>query len=246
MRFSIHCLVCAAALACIRLAADGLQLGAAVRIARTPSCCCIPRLCAVLARIRRSVARPDLEQLYEIQNKLDKSIARLGKIKVGCCAALRRAMLCCAVLCCAVLCCAGQASLCDAVLCAWARPRLALVLSRRRYKHPAVAVPKQHCRHVTSARRPPRSSRRFWRSCWTTKCRWQACACPGGTAASLLTPLQLLACVMWHAVQGACACPCAPAASCHDCALCSGCVRCCCGLFRGHLPVAGGVGAICL
>ncbi|KAI7836466.1 hypothetical protein COHA_009683 [Chlorella ohadii] len=35
----------------------------------------------VLARIRRSVARPDLEQLYEIQNKLDKSIARMGKIK---------------------------------------------------------------------------------------------------------------------------------------------------------------------
>jgi transcriptional regulator with XRE-family HTH domain len=37
----------------------------------------------VLARIRRSVARPDLEQLYEIQNRLDKSCARVGKIKVG-------------------------------------------------------------------------------------------------------------------------------------------------------------------
>ena len=38
---------------------------------------------AVLARIRRSVARPDLEQLYEIQNRLDKTVARVGKIKVG-------------------------------------------------------------------------------------------------------------------------------------------------------------------
>ena len=57
---------------------------------------CFP---AVLARIRRSVARPDLEQLYEIQNKLDKSVARMSKIKVGC-AALRCAVLC---LCCAVL-----------------------------------------------------------------------------------------------------------------------------------------------
>lgn len=141
MQFSIHSLFCAAALACIHLSAARLQLGAAVRIAHTPSCCCIPHLCAVLARIRRSVARPDLEQLYEIQNKLDKSIARLGKIKVSrccvspccampCCAvclgkikvgllrraALRHVVLCCAVVCCAVLCCAvsGLAVRCGA------------------------------------------------------------------------------------------------------------------------------------
>lgn len=37
---------------------------------------------AVLARIRRSVSRPDLEHLYDIQNRLDKAVARVGKIKV--------------------------------------------------------------------------------------------------------------------------------------------------------------------
>ncbi|KAL4443349.1 hypothetical protein ABPG75_011086 [Micractinium tetrahymenae] len=35
----------------------------------------------VLARIRRSVSRPDLEHLYDIQNRLDKAVARVGKIK---------------------------------------------------------------------------------------------------------------------------------------------------------------------
>ena len=38
---------------------------------------------------------------------------------------------------------------------------------------------------------------------------------------------------MLQAVQGACACPGAPAASRLERALCSGCVRCCCGLCRG-------------
>lgn len=39
------------------------------------------RLNPVLVRLRARVSRPDLEAVYDIQNKLDKTVARVGKIK---------------------------------------------------------------------------------------------------------------------------------------------------------------------
>lgn len=57
----------------------------ATRLARQLDCQLDCQPPAVLARIRRSVSRPDLEHLYDIQNRLDKAVARVGKIKVRLC-----------------------------------------------------------------------------------------------------------------------------------------------------------------
>jgi hypothetical protein len=48
-----------------------------------PCPCCLTLAPAVLARIRRSLVRSDLEALFEVQNRLAKATARVTRIKVG-------------------------------------------------------------------------------------------------------------------------------------------------------------------
>jgi hypothetical protein len=79
------CICCRCAASCAAGSAAGVPCICRLVSVKLPPCLFLPLLGApaVLARIRRSVARPDLEHLYEIQNRLDKTISRAAKIKVS-------------------------------------------------------------------------------------------------------------------------------------------------------------------
>lgn len=149
---------------------------------------------AVLARIRRSVARVDLELIYDIRNRLAKTVARFGRLKARAAGQWgggweqkigrrgRRRRGCCH----GAACVGGWGRAAQpAPGVAWAgRSCLACKgLTRTRVGCAVASLQLSSSPPLTGI--APSSGRRrsCWRSSWTTPWRWLASASPAPTAA---------------------------------------------------------------